>query len=166
MEIINNAKMSCHSTSENLKSFLKQAEAAARKQMKRMGRPIVNGMTSEDFAIEAYIYISSHGQDMNYITRRAKLIVIDNHRKDSGRRIGAKRARYNGNLSDTSDIRVKACANKLEIPADLPYSIKMICEGLALGQNRNAIASRLGIHPGSIRRITRKNKSLIERIVL
>lgn len=159
------SKAASHLGSKDIKIALKKAESAARNQMKRMSRNLVNGMSSEDFAVEAFLYISSRGQNISYITRRSKLLVIDNHRNESGRHTSKNRARYTGNFSETSYIRSKDAPSRWEIPSEIPQSIKMLFEGLLTGQSKKAIARRLGMHPSTLSHLIKDNKELIEKIL-
>lgn len=143
---------------------LKRAEGAAKKQMLKMNKNIVNGRSCEDFAVEAYLYITSKGQSLNFLPRRAKLLVIDHHRYESGRKTRKNRARHLGNTSEIATRFGKKDIDKLEIPSSMTYALKCICEGLMCGHNKKTIALRMGMHPATLSKMIRENKRMVEEM--
>ena len=145
---------------------LKRAEGAAKKQMLKMNKNIVNGRSCEDFAVEAYLYITSKGQSLNFLPRRAKLLVIDHHRYESGRKTRKNRARHIGSISEIATRFAKQDASKLEIPSNMTSVLKCVCEGLMCGHSKKNIVYRMGIHPTVLSKMIHNNKRLIEAMFI
>lgn len=141
------------------------ATAAAKKQMLQMNRHTVNGMSCEDFAVEAYIYITSRGQSLSFLSRRAKLIVIDNYRYECGRKTSKNRARYAGSVSNFHGIG-KRDDEVAELPSNIPQKLKEACKGLVLGYNKKTVARRIGMHPASLSGMISDNRQLIESALM
>lgn len=147
---------------EHVGKYIKIASNYARNKMNSLGKSTIGGMDCDDFAMEAFVYIASRGQDFNFIGRRAQLMVIDKLRCEYGRRNNRRKIRSFSPALENSILKsVNRERETLDIPDALPKLVREICLGLKMGQSRKHIAERVGITPARLTREIAKHRSVI-----
>lgn len=134
---------------------------AAKKQMNQMGIASVEAMEPHDFAIEA-IMLSQRWGGRSYLARRAKLLVLEKFRKETGTKKGSVKRHRNMSLGSLEVIQnVKESCSKSDVEEimdalNIPDRLKNMiflkaCDGLSnkqvgevLGMKETSVSEYFG----------------------